>query len=101
MKLKLLKKGVKPYRSVFSNAIWSFKGMFEGAPMLFVQMALQVPLNIFLAYGAVYLPSLVVGEVTRGESLAHGAWRMGLLLLLMLGDVPASWRNASARACTD
>ncbi len=84
VKLKLLKKGVKPYRSVFSNAIWSFKGMFEGAPMLFVQMALQVPLNIFLAYGAVYLPSLVVGEVTRGESLAHGAWRMGLLLLLML-----------------
>lgn len=84
MKSKPLKKGVRPYRNVFSNAIWSFKGMFKGAPMLLVQMALQVPLNIFLAYGAVYLPSLVVGEVTRGESLAHGVRRMGILLLLML-----------------
>lgn len=84
MKSKTLKKGVRPYRNVFSNAIWSFKGMFKGAPTLLVQMALQVPLNIFLAYGAVYLPSLVVGEVTRGESLAHGVRRMGMLLLLML-----------------
>ncbi len=84
MKSKTMKKGVRPYRNVFSNAIWSFKGMFKGAPTLLVQMALQVPINIFLAYGAVYLPSLVVAEVTRGESLAHGVRRMGMLLLLML-----------------
>jgi len=58
--------------------------MLKGAPVLFGLMVLQVPLNIFLAWGAVYLPALVVGEVTRGESLANGAWRMGILLLLML-----------------
>lgn len=84
MKSEKKKESGRPYRSVFSNAVWSFKGMLKGAPVLFGLMVLQVPLNIFLAWGAVYLPALVVGEVTRGESLAHGAWRMGMLLLLML-----------------
>lgn len=85
MKLKIWKKENRPCHSIYSNAVWSFKGMLKGAPLSFVLMALQVPLNIFLAYGAVYLPSLVVGEVTGGESLYHGAWRVGLLLLMMLG----------------
>ena len=74
----------KPCHSVFDNAIWSFKGLLREAPLAFVAMALQMPLHIFLAYGAVYLPALVVGEVTGGESLAHGARRMGILLLMML-----------------
>lgn len=76
MKSEKKKESGRPYRSVFSNAVWSFKGMLKGAPVLFGLMVLQVPLNIFLAWGAVYLPALVVGEVTRGESppTGPGAW---------------------------
>lgn len=74
----------RPCHSVFDNAIWSFKGLLREAPLAFAAMVLQMLLHIFLAYGAVYLPALVVGVVTGGESLAYGARRMGILLLMML-----------------
>lgn len=84
MRMYKLKKGSRPYRGVFDNTVWSFKAIFKDAPLAFVWMVLQAPLYIFLTWGAVYLPALAVGEVTGGESLLHGARRMGALLLPML-----------------
>lgn len=74
----------KPYRSVFSNIIWSFHSMLKYSPKSFVWMAVSVPLNVCIAYAGVYLPSLVVAEVTGRKPVTETAFRVGLLILVML-----------------
>ncbi|MBQ6989617.1 MAG: ABC transporter ATP-binding protein [Clostridia bacterium] len=82
MKSKSTKK--KPYRSVWSNAIWSFRGMLRYAPMSFWVLTLCVPANLLVAWGELFLPSTVVMAVTHGESLMQAALRVGLLLFAIL-----------------
>lgn len=74
----------KPYRSTLSNALWSFREILKEAPVCFLLMALEVPLNVCLSYAEVYLPALVVAEVTGGASLSHMAFRVGMVIGLML-----------------
>ena len=73
----------KPYRSLFSNIIWSFKNQLKYAPLAFVLQLFLVPLKIALLYAAVYLPSLVVAEVTEGRTFMHAALSVGGLMLAM------------------
>ena len=63
----------KPYRSAWSNALWSFREMLRGAPQSFWLTAAGVPLAVFLAWAEVRLPALVVSEVVSGRSFAHAA----------------------------
>lgn len=67
----------KPYRTALDNALWSFRGMLEKAPLSFLFMVLQMPLNIFLSYASIYLPSLVVAQITHTapdmENPSHAA----------------------------
>lgn len=74
----------RPYRSTLDNALWSFREILREAPMCFLLLALEVPLNVCLSYTEVYLPSLAVAEVTAGASLRHMALRVGLVIGLML-----------------
>ena len=74
----------KPYKSVLSNAWWSLRGMIHGTPVSLLVMVLELPLAVFLAWSEVRLPALVVGEVTRGESIRHAALSVGLFLLAVL-----------------
>ena len=74
----------KPYRSTLDNALWSFSKILKEAPVCFLLLALEVPLNICLSYTEVYLPSLAVAEVTAGASFSHMALRVGLVIGLML-----------------
>lgn len=74
----------KPYRSVASNALWSFKTMWRDTPAVFASMMAVMPLNIYLAWANVYLPSLAAARVTGEASLAQGALAVGLLLLTMM-----------------
>lgn len=78
------KRKIKPYRSTLSNAIWSFQEILKEYPICFLPMVLEVPLNLFLSYAELYLPSLVIAEVTAHATLAHVAFRTGLVILLML-----------------
>ncbi len=73
----------KPYRSVGSNALWSFRGMLRDAPLAFWLTVLGVPVGVFLAWAEIRLPALVVAQVTEGRSFAQAAWAVGLLLGLM------------------
>ena len=70
----------KPYRSAWSNAIWSFREMLHGAPWSFWLTAAGVPLAVFLAWAEIRLPALVVSEVVSGQSFAHAALAVGLLI---------------------
>lgn len=70
----------KPYRSAWSNALWSFREMLRGAPWSFWLTAAGVPLAVFLAWAEIRLPALVVSEVVSGRSFAHAALAVGLLI---------------------
>ncbi len=74
----------KPYKSPLSNILWSFGGQLKHAPAALVIAVVTVPVNIFLRWAGIYLPALVVAEVTEGQPLTHAAMTVGGLLLAML-----------------
>jgi len=78
-----LKKNMKkkPYRSVFSNAIWAFRHQLKFAPKSFLLLMLGIPLAVAQSYMGILLPSLVVKEVTAGSALTNVAVSVGLLML--------------------
>ena len=81
----------KPYRTAWSNALWSWRIMLHQAPETFWLMAAGVPLAVFLAWAEIKLPALVVAEVTTGQTFrraaaAVGALLGGTLLVTMLRD---------------
>ena len=50
--------------------------------------ALFIPINIGLRYLEIYLPSLVVSEITNGQTLNHSLLSIGIvMLLIMLGYI--------------
>ena len=71
----------KPYRSVFSNAIWAFRHQLKFAPKSFLLLMLGIPLAVAQSYMGILLPSLVVKEVTAGSALTNVAVSVGLLML--------------------
>ncbi len=74
----------KPYKSLASNMLWSTKKQIQYAPMLLVLLVLQTPINVALAYADIYLPSLVVSEVTTKQTPLHAYKSVGIVMLLML-----------------
>lgn len=74
---------IKPYRSAFSNAIWSFRELLKQEPAAFFLMALGVPLNVALSYMDICLPAMAVAELAAGAAFSHAALRVGGLLMLM------------------
>lgn len=76
----------KPAYSVFSNFAWTLKMLLKYSKAAFFIMALCIPVNIGLSYLEIYLPSLVVSEVTSGQTLKHSMLSIGIvMLLIMLG----------------
>ena len=72
----------KPYRSAWSNAVWSFKGMLRNAPQSFWLITAGVSLAIFIAWSEIKLPALVVSEVTQKQTFTHAAIAVGTLIAL-------------------
>lgn len=78
----------KPTHSVFSNFAWSLKMLLKYSKAAFFITALFIPINIGLRYLEIYLPSLVVSEVTNGQTLNHSLLSIGIvMLLIMLGNI--------------
>lgn len=74
----------KPYTSTWNNICWSVKGQLKyDRAALFMQF-LFIPLNAGIAFAEIYLPSLVVGEVTGGGGIAHALSLVGMLMLAIL-----------------
>lgn len=74
----------KPTHSVFSNFAWSLKMLLKYSKAAFFITALFIPINIGLRYLEIYLPSLVVSEVTNGQTLNHSLLSIGIVMLLIL-----------------
>ncbi len=78
----------KPAYSVFSNFAWTLKMLLKYSKAAFFITALFVPIKIGLRYLEIYLPSLVVSEVTNGRTLNHAMISVGVvMLLIMLGYI--------------
>jgi len=74
----------KPYASVGSNALWIMGKQLKYSPWVFAIHALSIPVGVGMSYAAIYLPSLVVKEVSGNNSLGEIALHIGILMLLML-----------------
>lgn len=78
----------KPYKSLLSNVCWCFREELKIVPAVFVCSLLIIPVHVGLEYAGVYLPSLVVAEVTAGHVLYQVLFSIGsLMLLVMLGNM--------------
>ncbi len=74
----------KPTYSVFSNFAWSLKMLLKYSKAAFFITALLIPINIGLKYLEIYLPSLVVSEVTNGQAFSHAMVSVGVIMLLIM-----------------
>ena len=68
----------KPYRSAASNMLWSARRLIRSAPLAFCIVVLLIPVDITLQYLQIYLPALVVGEVTAAKPAALALRSVGL-----------------------
>lgn len=74
----------KPKFSAFSNFLWTVKMMTKYCKSALAITLLLVPIAVGLRYLEIYLPSLVVSEVTAGNRLSHALLSVGAVMLLML-----------------
>ncbi len=74
----------KPSHGLLSNGLWSAKMLIRYSPAAFFLFALNVPINIASQYLDIYLPSLVVSEVTEGHALERALKTVGLCMLAVL-----------------
>lgn len=74
----------KPTYSVFSNFIWSLKKLLKYSKTAFFLTALFIPINIGIRYLEIYLPSLVVSEVTNKNPMKESILAVGIVLLLIM-----------------
>lgn len=81
---KQKKERKKPYKSLPSNIFWSFRKQLQHAPDVLLMYAVQTPVKVGLSYAGIYLPSLVVAEVTGKQTVSHAAFAVGMLMLAML-----------------
>lgn len=78
----------KPYKSVLSNVLWCFREEWKVVPVVFMMSLLFVPVRVGLEYAGVYLPSLVVAEITEGHILSQVLWAVGgLMAVILLGNM--------------
>ena len=78
----------KPTRSVLSNSLWAGRMLIRYAPIAFMILLFMIPVNIGLQYLGIYLPSLVVSEVTTHQTQHHALLTVGgVMLALLLGNM--------------
>lgn len=78
------KREKKPSHPMPSNIIWAVRMLLKYSPLVFVIFAVRIPVNIGLQYLNIYLPSLVVAEVTSGQTLQHACFSLGVVMLAMM-----------------
>lgn len=74
----------KPSHSVFDNAAWAIGMLMKHSPMAFGILLLLIPVDIGLQYLGIYLPALVVSEVTKQQSYYHALLTVGAVMLALL-----------------
>lgn len=82
----------KPYKSLLSNICWNIKRTAELEPSILGLNFIRNFIKIIESYCAVYLPALVVAEVTGNQAFSHVAMSVGFVMLfLFIGDI--GWKT--------
>lgn len=79
-----MEKKKKPSHSVLDNAAWAVGMLIKNSPAAFMILLLLVPVDIGVQYLGIYLPSLVVLEVTEQQSYSHALIAVGAAMLALL-----------------
>lgn len=74
----------KPSHSALDNSLWAVRMLIKYSPAAFFIIVLMIPVEIGMQYLGIYLPSLVVSEVTEGQTLEHALMAVGLVMAAML-----------------
>lgn len=74
----------KPYTTTWDNICWSVRGQWKYARKALMVQVLFLPLDVGLAWAGVYLPALVVAQVTGGRGFAHAAAVVGIFMAVIL-----------------
>ena len=74
----------KPYTTTWNNICWSIRGQLKYSRVALFMQILFIPLNVGLAWTGIYLPSLVVAEVTGGAGFSHAAYTVGIWMFAIL-----------------
>lgn len=78
------KKENRPSHSAPANMIWAVGMLLKFSPAVFVIYIVLIPVSIGLQYLDIYLPSLVVSEVTLGHTLYQACFSVGIIMLIMM-----------------
>lgn len=74
----------KPAYSVISNYMWTVKMLWKYSKPALIITVLFIPINIGLRYLEIYLPSLVVSEVTSSSTFERALISVGIVMLLIM-----------------
>ena len=74
----------KPAYSVISNYMWTVKMLWKYSKTALIITVLFIPINIGLRYLEIYLPSLVVSEVTSSSTFERALISVGIVMLLIM-----------------
>ena len=74
----------KPSHSMLSNLQWAVEMLLRNSRLGFFLILLLIPINIAVQYLDIYLPALVVTEVTSGQNLSHAVISVGIVMLFIL-----------------
>lgn len=98
--MKKTKEKKKPYRSVFSNVLWSYAHTLRSVPRAFFMLLGAVPCAVFLAWAEIRLPALVVEQVMAVQAFLHAVLTVALLLcgMFIAGALRDFFRAVSAAA---
>lgn len=79
-----MEKKKKPSHSAWGNAVWAVGMLIKNSPAAFFILLLLIPVDIGVQFLGIYLPSLVVSEVTGQQSYSHALLAVGAVMLALL-----------------
>ncbi len=83
-----MEKKKKPSHPALDNAVWAVEMLRKNSPAAFFILLLLIPVDIGVQYLGIYLPSLVVSEVTEQQSYSHALLAVcSVMLALLLGTL--------------
>lgn len=100
MSKKQKQKKEKPSHSALANSVWSAGMLIKNSPAAFFIIVLMIPVNVGMQYLGIYLPALVVEEVTERQTVRHALVSVGgIMLALLIGNIlrQALWHIKDAK----
>lgn len=81
----------KPSHSALANSVWAACMLIKNSPAAFFILILSIPISIGIQYLGIYLPALIVAEVTTQQTLWHALTAVGGVMAALLFGNMLKW----------